>query len=92
MLAKNQGYHAWRQNNIAIPNRRFIGLKGVPDIIGFHKTTGMFLAIEIKRGRDKMSKAQKEFFSIAENSKCLCGVVKKYEDALDLFVIEYKYT
>ena len=36
-----KGYFVWRHNNLAVPGRKFNGLKGVPDIIGFDKKTGL---------------------------------------------------
>lgn len=41
--------------------RKNQGLNGVSDIIGFHKKTGRFIAVEVKAGRDKLSFAQKIF-------------------------------
>lgn len=35
-----KGYEVWRQNNIAVKGRKFIGRKGVSDIMGFNKRTG----------------------------------------------------
>lgn len=53
---------AWRNNNVrAVPGRIFTGRKGVSDIIGFHKKTGVFFAGEVKSGKDKLSIDQIEF-------------------------------
>jgi hypothetical protein len=50
----------WRQNQVAVPGRRFVGLPGVPDIIGI-LPGGRFFGVEVKAERGKQSKAQKDF-------------------------------
>lgn len=57
---KLQGVMAWRQNNLAAPNRRFNGRRGVPDISGI-LPGGKFIGIEVKTGKDKMSEYQISF-------------------------------
>jgi hypothetical protein len=84
------GYKAWRNNNGAVydvkaksfrknPNT----LLGVPDIIGFNKTTGKFIGVEIKAGKDVLSNEQKEFKRIALESGCICLVVKTIDDLIN---------
>lgn len=65
-----RGIEVWRNNNVrAVPGRVFIGKKGVSDIIGFHKKTGVFFAGEVKAGKDKLSIEQIEFLQQVS----LCG-------------------
>lgn len=72
-----QGFKVWRQNNIATFDakiksyRKFTGLKGVPDVIGYCKSTGVFVAIEVKAGKDKLSPEQKIFLSDSQNAGCM---------------------
>lgn len=84
------GYKAWRNNNGAVydvkaksfrknPNT----LLGVPDIIGFNKTTGKFIGVEIKVGKDRLSPEQKDFQKIALDSGCICIVVKEITDLIN---------
>jgi hypothetical protein len=54
-------FEAWRQNNLAVRGRKFVGRKGVPDVIGFHRNTGEFIGVEVKAGKDRMSEHQKQF-------------------------------
>lgn len=68
------GYDCWINNNIAIKGRRFIGRKGVPDIIGFNKQTGEFFGCEVKANGDKLSKEQKDFL-ISLNKSAGVGYV-----------------
>lgn len=58
-----RGCKVWRQNNLAVVGRRFTGLYGVPDLIGFHLKTGVFVGCEVKAHGDKLSDYQKLFLS-----------------------------
>lgn len=62
----------WRQNNLAVRGRTFTGLKGVPDIIGFHKFTGVAVYCEVKTVNDRMSQDQINFMNRAKTSGCQC--------------------
>lgn len=62
-LLRSRGCFVWRANQIPVPGRAFIGLKGVPDIIGFHLTTGVFIGIEVKAGKDVLSTEQIDFLT-----------------------------
>jgi hypothetical protein len=62
----------WRQNNLAVRGRTFTGLKGVPDIIGFQKFTGVAVYCEVKTINDKMSQHQIDFMNKAKTSGCHC--------------------
>lgn len=51
--------YAWRQNNVrAVKGRSFVGLKGVPDIIGWHLHTSCFVGCECKTTNDPLSEDQ----------------------------------
>lgn len=81
------GWVAWRQNNTAICDRgqfrRFVGLKGVSDVIGFHKETGRFLACEIKVGSDRLSPDQEKFLHAVNRAGGLGIVVRHANDLSD---------
>jgi len=78
------GYVCWRQNNVAVCDRgqfrRFVGLRGVSDVIGFEKGTGRFLAVEIKVGRDFLSEDQKQFLSAVVRAGGVGLVVRHADD------------
>lgn len=78
------GYVCWRQNNVAVCDkgqfRRFVGLKGVSDVIGFEKGTGRFLACEIKVGRDFLSEDQKQFLSAVVRAGGVGLVIRHADD------------
>lgn len=57
------GWKVWRSNQIPAQTkdgryRRFAGLHGVSDIIGFSRADARFLACEIKAGKDRLSQEQ----------------------------------
>lgn len=56
------GHFVWRQNQVKVRGRRFVGKKGVPDICGVSRT-GRALFVEVKVGDDVQSEAQKLFQS-----------------------------
>lgn len=56
-----RGYYAWRQNNLAPMNRKFRGMRGLPDIIVILPPNGQFVGIEVKSGRGIQSKHQEIF-------------------------------
>lgn len=52
-----RGHTVWRQNNIAVRGRTFIGRLGVSDVIGITKD-GRWVACEIKTLSDRLSDDQ----------------------------------
>lgn len=60
---KLRGANVWQQNNLAVRGRKFIGRKGVPDIIGFVNKTGLFVACEVKTIDDVFSDDQIVFMN-----------------------------
>lgn len=52
-----RGHDCWRQNNIAVRGRTFIGRRGVSDIIGITKD-GHWVVAEVKTLNDRLSDDQ----------------------------------
>jgi hypothetical protein len=76
---KNGGNEVWRNNNLAVRGRAFIGRKGVPDIIGYSKKYGHFVCCEIKAIADRLSADQMVFLeelSMAGGTAMLCQQVR----------------
>ena len=71
-ILTGRGCFVWRQNNIAVRGRTFIGLKGVPDIIGFQIYNGIAVYCEVKTLTDRYSEQQKEFMNKASEAGCYC--------------------
>ena len=57
-----RGYDCWRQNNIAVRGRHFIGRLGVSDIIGITKD-GRWVVAEVKTLNDRLSPDQITFLN-----------------------------
>lgn len=64
--------YVWRANNLPVPGRKFIGERGMPDICGFHKTSGKAVYCEVKTSSDRMSEAQINFMIRAKAAGCFC--------------------
>jgi hypothetical protein len=65
-----RGCTVWIQNNLAVRGRKFIGRKGVADIIGWKIIDGkaVFLACEIKTNNDRLSIDQIDFLTDVKSS------------------------
>lgn len=57
--------------------------KGVSDVIGIHKVSGKFVAIEIKVGKDQLSPEQKYFLQTVEKNGGYSIVPKDLEDVFN---------
>jgi len=67
----------WRQNNLRVPGRKFIGMKGMPDIIG-HSQDGRAVYCEVKTENDRLSQEQIEFMDAAQKAGCQVWVSKGF--------------
>lgn len=62
-----EGCKAWRQNNAAVYDASFGGYRqgstvdGISDVMGYHRSTGRVVAVEVKVGKDTLSKEQEDF-------------------------------
>lgn len=65
---KDGGNEVWRNNNLAVRGRAFIGRKGVGDIIGYSKKYGHFVCCEIKAIGDRLSPDQMVFLEELANA------------------------
>jgi hypothetical protein len=79
-----KGVYAWRQNQGAIPlkdggYRRFVGLKGVSDILGV-LDGGRVLAVEVKKPGGKLSREQKAFLDAVRERGGLALVVRGVDE------------
>lgn len=78
-----KGFHVWRQNQVPVRGRGFIGQKGLPDVVGFCKKSGKALYAEIKGEGDSLSEVQIEFMTKAKEAGCIVMIAQfkkgKYE-------------
>lgn len=61
-LLSGYGHIVWRNNNLAVKGRKFIGKKGASDILGISKD-GRFIACEVKKIGDVYSDEQIAFLT-----------------------------
>lgn len=77
---KDGGNEVWRNNNLAVRGRAFIGRKGVPDIIGYNKKYGYFVCCEIKAIADRMSSDQMMFLDDVGNAGGTAMICQQLRD------------
>jgi hypothetical protein len=80
----------WPQNNVrAVKGRSFIGRKGVPDIIGFHRKTGVAVYVDVKTVNDKLSSDQIELMTAATNAGCIVAVATESKSG-NVVLVDFK--
>lgn len=89
ILAANKcGHRLWRANagKVITKDNRVINLfpKGFPDTVGFRKSDGKFIAIEVKTERGRLRDDQIKFQNFAKTQPILYGVAYSVEDALNI--------
>lgn len=72
-----QGFEVWRNNNLAVKGRKFIGRKGVADIMGFEMKSGKLMACEVKKIGDILSDDQKEFLLKVKDAGAFAFVARQ---------------
>lgn len=61
-------------------------MRGVPDVIGFHKGTGKFIGVEVKVGKDKLSLHQEVFLKNLQEANAIAMVARdfmSFKDEID---------
>lgn len=84
---KLRGIFCWRQNQGAIPlknggYRRFVGLKGVSDILGI-LADGRFLAVEVKKPGGKVRAEQQAFLDVIRENGGVALLVFSVNDLIE---------
>jgi len=81
-----QGFAVWRQNTAGIYDQKTgryrlnpQSRKGVPDIIGFRKSDGVFIGVEVKAGRDQLRPEQKQFLDELKAAGGLAFVAHSFD-------------
>ena len=64
---------------------------GFPDVLGWNKDTGQFIAIEVKKPNGRLSKHQKKFAEFAQSQPVIYGVARSAEEAIDIIENGAKY-
>ncbi|WP_448529177.1 VRR-NUC domain-containing protein [Raineya sp.] len=81
------GCVAWRQNNAGVWDakkqcyrKNQFSRRGIPDIVGYRKSDGKAIFVEVKSGKDRLSAEQKEFLREARENNCIAIVAKNFDD------------
>jgi hypothetical protein len=73
----------WRQNNIAVRKRQFIGRLGVSDIIGI-SGIGTFVACEVKTLNDRLSSDQIKFLNDVKTAGGIALIAHQVGNTVEL--------
>ena len=94
LVWRNETAGAWvgrvlhsEQGAVTLANSRMLqaGLcKGSSDIIGIHKPSGRFLAVEVKTTKGRTTKEQTNFLNAVQKAGGIAGVARSVQDALEL--------
>lgn len=60
-----------------------LGVRGVPDVIGYNKRTGLWICVEIKINSDELSEYQKQFIKDLKDAGGECYVAKSFQQFTD---------
>lgn len=86
--ANKRGHRLWRSNagKIKTQQNTFIQLfpKGFPDLVGYRKSDGKFIVIEVKNTKGKLRPEQVKFAEFATNQPILYGVARSVDDAIKI--------
>jgi len=61
-----------------------VGGVGGSDLVGIHKPTGKFIAVEVKTSKGKPSAAQLNFIEQVRAAGGIAGIARSVQEALDL--------
>lgn len=89
ILAINKrGHRLWRANagKLHTKDDRIIKLfpKGFPDTVGFRKSDGKFIVIEVKTDKGRLRPEQEKFKAFAEKQNILYGIARNVNDAIQI--------
>lgn len=88
LAANKRGHRLWRANagKVQTKDNRIIKLfpKGFPDTVGFRKTDGKFIVIEIKTVKGKLRPEQEKFKTFIETQPVIYGVARSVNDAIKI--------
>lgn len=87
-----KGYFFYRNNNITVPGRAFVGKRGVADIVAIlpvyrdGEALGVYLGIEAKSAKGKQSEHQTQFESDITRIGGKYVLAHSLEEFLDKFI------
>ena len=86
MVKKSYTYRRGRRVGTTKDNMIRIGPAGMSDVIGIHKKTGRFIAIEVKRPetRKNVSILQQQFLENMKQAGAITGVATTVDEAIKI--------
>ena len=91
--ANKRGHRLWRSNagKIKTQQNTFVQLfpKGFPALVGFRKSDGKFMVIEVKNTKGKLRPEQVKFAEFAMKQPIIYGVARSVDDAIKIIEEEY---
>jgi hypothetical protein len=85
-ILKLKGFKCWRQNNAGVYDAKLEAYRagsatpGISDILGFNRKTGLFMACEVKSGKDELSDDQEQFLEEVKQAGGIALVVRNNDD------------
>jgi hypothetical protein len=67
-VLESRNCFAWRQVNTSVRGRKGVVTKGIPDVLFFNRSTGLFGAAEVKKSGDRLRSEQREFLFALHNA------------------------
>lgn len=92
LILQARNCKSWRQVNTSVRNRKGVVTKGIPDVLFFNRSTGLFGAAEIKKIGDTLRPEQIEFLIELHESggMALIGTQRGPDSVLVPFVEYYQ--
>ena len=92
--ANKRGHRLWRSNagKIKTQQNTFIQLfpKGFPDLVGYRKSDGKFITIEVKNAKGKLRPEQEKFAEFAMKQPIIYGVARSVDESIGIIEEEPK--
>lgn len=85
-----RGCEVWRTNNIAVKGRKFIGRKGVSDITGYVKATGVAVYVEVKKIGDTLKDDQVFFLTMARKAGAMVMIATQDKQTREFILKEFQ--
>lgn len=86
-ILNTRNIEAWRQTISTKKNRKNVITPGIPDILGFNRSTGQLVVCEVKKNGDTLKPAQKEFLSKVRKAGAVALIARQIGTEVQL--IEY---
>lgn len=83
-ILEERNIECWRQNNIPVRGRAFTGRRGIGDVVGFHRMTGVMVSCEIKKIGDTLKPDQELFLTKLKAAGGLALIARQIGNEVEL--------